>query len=455
MRKLTAMVVAFALLGTSLIAGEFNWRQSEGTKLKALLVQHTYTDGILRKIDDFTARTGIEVEIAIIPEDNYGDKLTTYLTSRVGEPDIYMAGPYNVWEYGPGDFMTNMDELLADPAITDPDFDINDFFPGILDTLRWDLVPGHKAGTGPLWGMPIGYETECISYNKDVFAKMGVKPVETAEELYALAKKLNKFDGEGTFGITVRGTRNMNTVNTGFITMYANYGATDIAVEGNKLIPQFNTPEAIRMMDDYAKMVRESCSPSWASYSWYQCQADLGARKAAMLFDSSILGYFNNVPGTSAEAGNLAVFPAVRPADSTKPLVANIWSWGLSINPDSKKRTAAWLFVQYFAGKEFLLDSVVNFKSVDTPRKSVFENPEFKKRMEEMDGYVEMLEKTLPGAGILMTPTPYHFEITTEWAATLQDLVAGVFPNGEAAMNDLQKKVARLLDNIDLNDYEE
>ena len=38
---------------------------------------------------------------------------------------------------------------------------------------------------------------------------------------------------------------------------------------------------------------------------WYQCGADLGAGKAAILYDADILGYFNNVPGSSSQAGNL------------------------------------------------------------------------------------------------------------------------------------------------------
>ncbi len=453
MRKLSMLLAVAVLFTTALSAGEFNWRRCEGQTVKVLLVQHTYTEGLLRKFSEFEKLTGIKINHAIIPEDNYGDKLATQLASKAGDPDVFMAGPYHTWEYAPGGYMYDIDELYADKAITDPNYDMDDFFPGILGTMRWDLVPGHKVGTGKLWGVPIGFEVECIAYNKDVFAEKGVTPPTTAEELYDLAAKLTRFEGEGSYGITVRGTRNWATVNTSYLTLFANYGAVDMAIEDGRLVSKLNSPESIKMTDNYVKMVREGCSPSLASYNWYQCQADFGARKAAMLFDASILGFFTNAAGASNQSGKLAATPAVLPAGSTRPLASNLWAWGLCINKFTKSKDASWLFLQYFTGKDFLLDSVINFKSVDTPRQSVFKNPQFQARLNEMDGYINMFEKTIDGATILFTPNPYHFEITTMWAATLQDLVAGMYPSTEAAMNQLKTEIDKLLANIDLDDY--
>jgi multiple sugar transport system substrate-binding protein len=450
MKKLLALIALFAFVATVATAGEFNWRQFEGQTVRVMLVQHPYGEGILKKIDAFEALTGIKVEQTTIPEENYMDKLATSVASRAGDPDVFMTGAYQTWEYAPAGYLADLDEYANNSAITAPDYEISDFFESIIGSMRWDLVPGHKVGTGKLWGIPLGFETNCLTYNKELFAKNNIKVPTTPEELYDAARKLNKFEGEGTYGIAVRGTRNWATVNTGYLTTFANYGAVDMAIEDGRLVSKLDSPEAIKMTDDWVKMIRESGSPTWASYTWYQCAADLGARKAAILFDADILGYFSNFPGGSNQSGKLASAAPVKPADSTRPLTANLWAWALSMNNYSKVKDAAWLFIQYFTGKEFLTFSVLDWKSVDTPRKSVFNNPDFQKNIRAMDGYVEMFEKTLPGATILFTPNPYHFEVTTEWAATLQDIVAGKYPSTEAAMKELKEKIDIVLEDVEV-----
>ena len=450
MKKITALVALLAFVATVATAGEFNWRQCEGQTVKVMLVQHPYAEGIHKKIADFEKLTGIKVEHNTIPEENYMDKLATSVTSRSGDPDVFMSGAYQAWEYAPAGFLADLDEFIGNAKVTAADYDVDDFFESILGSMRWDLVPGHKVGTGKLWGIPIGFETNCLSYNKDVFDARGIKVPTTPEELYDAARKLQKFEGEGTYGIAVRGTRNWATVNTGYLTTFSNYGAVDMAIENGRLVSKLDSPESIKMTDDWVNMIKESGSPTWASYTWYQCTADLGARKAAILFDADILGYFSNFPGESNQAGKLASAAPVKPADSDKPLVANLWAWALSLNNYSKSKDAAWLFIQYFTGKEFLTFSVTEWKSVDTPRKSVFNNPAFQEKIRAFPGYIEMFEKTIPGATILFTPNPYHFEVTTEWAATLQDLVAGKYPSTEAAMKQLKQKIDVIIEDVEV-----
>ncbi len=450
MKKLLAigMVLSFAV--SVVAAGEFNWRQCEGQTVKVMLVQHPYAEGIHKKIADFEKLTGIKVEHNTMPEENYMDKLATSVSSRSGDPDVFMSGAYQIWEYAPSGYVDDLDAYVKNPKLTAPDYDVNDFFESILGTMRWDLVPGHKVGTGGLWGMPLGFETNCLTYNKEIFDARGLKVPTTPEELYDVARKLQRFEGEGTYGIAVRGTRNWATVNTGYLTTFANYGAVDMAIENGRLVSKLDSPESIKMTDDWVKMIRESGSPTWASYTWYQCAADLGARKAAMLFDADILGYFDNVPGGSNQSGKLASAAPVKPAGSTRQLTANLWAWALSLNSDSKSKDAAWLFIQYFTNKEFLTFAVTEWKSVDTPRKSVFNNPEFQKLIAEFPGYSEMFEKTLPGATILFTPNPYHFEVTTEWAAVLQDIVAGKYPSTEAAMKELKQRIDVIIEDVEV-----
>ncbi len=451
MRKtLIAALALCAFVASSAFAGEFNWKSQSGKTLRVLLNQHSYAEGVLHKLPEFEAATGIKVEYSIIPEENYFDKLTTLLSSRAGDPDVYMTGAYQVWEYAPPGYMVDLSKYINDPAKTASDYDFADFFPGIVGALQWDLVPGHKVGSGPQWALPLGFEANALSYNKELFDAKGMQPPKTMKELLEATKKLNKFEGEGTYGLAVRGTRNWATIHPGYMTTYTNWGAQDLAIEDGKLVSMVNSKEAVEMTEAWVELIKAGGSPTWASYTWYQCGADLGARKAAMMFDADILGYFNNFPGASSQSGKLASAPAPLPEGKTK-INSNLWVWALAMNADSKVQDAAWLFVQYFTSKPFQTYSVVDWKSVDPPRKSVFGNPKFQERIAEMHGFADMFEKTIGGTTICFTPNPYFFELTTEWAATLQDIVAGKYPTVQAAMDQLKVKMDRALADIDLD----
>lgn len=449
MRKILMLAALVALAVGVASAGEFNWKANSGKTINVLLNQHPYAEGIIQKLPEFEALTGIKVVYSTIPEENYFDKLTTSLSSRSGDPDVYMTGAYQVWEYAPPGYMVDLMKYINDPTKTEASYDYADFFPGIIGALRWDMVAGHKVGTGPQWALPLGFEANCLSYNKDIFAKHGLKAPATLKELMEAATKLNKFEGEGTYGIALRGTRNWATIHPGYMTTYSNWGAQDLAIENGKLVSKVNSPEAVEMTDYWVKLIKAGGSPTWASYTWYQCGADLGARKAAMMFDADILGYFNNVPGSSAQAGKLASAPPPLPEGKTK-VNANLWVWAVAMNAYSKNQDAAWTFMQYFTAKPFQTYSVVDWKSVDPPRKSVFEDPKFQARIAEMEGFADMFQKTIGGTTIQFTPNPYFFELTTEWAATLQDLVEGKYPSTQAGMDALKKKMDAALEDVEV-----
>ena len=98
--------------------------------------------------------------------------------------------------------------------------------------------------------------------------------------------------------------------------------------------------------------------------------------------------------------------------------------------------------MQYFTGPEFTLWAALNAKTVDPARQSVWDNQEFKNKLASVPGYYETFTKTVPRTAIQFTPQPYFIESTTQWAATLQNIVlAGADPQN--AMEKLAEKITR------------
>ena len=59
-------------------------------------------------------------------------------------------------------------------------------------------------------------------------------------------------------------------------------------------------------------------------------------------------------------------------------------------------------------------------------------------------GFVEMFDASAAGASIKFTPQPLFFDVTTEWAATLQKMVAKEVPVDEG-LDQLAESINRQL----------
>jgi multiple sugar transport system substrate-binding protein len=225
---------------------------------------------------------------------------------------------------------------------------------------------------------------------------------------------------------------------------YKNFGATDFAVENGKLVSKVNSPESVRMNEFFVDLVRRGGSTQWSSTYWYMALAEFGAGKSAMLFDASNCVCQVDLQGM-AEAGNIgyAVMPLARPGN---PINSNLWIWSMAMNSSSKHKGAAWLFLQYFSGKDFLIYSSTVMNNMDPVRKSVWENADFKAKIAPLPGFYEAWEKTNQNATIQFTPYDKFFEATTEWAGTLQDLVAGgKYTSVQAGLDALKANMDRMV----------
>ena len=419
----------------------FDWKQASGTKITVALNQHPYAEAIIQRLPVFKEMTGIDVQYEITPEENYFDKVTTALSSASGNPDVFMTGIYQMWDYASAKRMEPLDKYLNDAATTSPDYNPSDIFEGVFKGGKWDLKAGSPSGTGSLYSLPLGFEMYSLGYNKKYFDSKGMKVPKTFAELSAMAKQLKGWNGPGSYGVAVRGTRNWATIHPGYMSVFNEAGAKDFEIKGGKLVSTLDQPAAIEITKQFADMVREGGPPGWSNYTWYQCGADFGAGKAAMLLDADILGYFNALPGSSKEAGNLAFtdIPVVKAG--TAP-TSNEWVWQVGMNSSSKNKTAAWLFMQYFTGPEHVKWAAINAKLVNPARQFIWDDPEFKQKLAGIPGYYETFQSQIKDTSVKFTPQPYFIQSTTEWAATLQKIVlSGEDP--EKALKDLAKRINR------------
>ncbi len=448
-----AMVVG--MLSTGMVSQaeeEFNWKAYEGTTIEIQMVQHTASEAMVKKLEEFEELTGIHVEYSITPESSYFDKVSTSLASGSGSPDLFMSGAYQLWDYSAAGYVEDLNTFLEDPAMVTPDYDYDDFVQSAVNALKWSGVPGDPVGEGMQLGLPLAFEVYTMAYNTRAFEQVGIDVPRTYDELLEACDKLQKWNGENSYAVAVRGARDWGTIHPAYMSMFAAFGAKDFTIEGDQLVSQVNSPEAVAMTEFFVDMIKRGGTSSWSKYTWYDCGVDLGTGNAAIVLDADNNPVHQNWEGASEEAGNIAFAP-MPVAKEGDPQISNYWTWSIAMNSASQNKGAAWYYIMYFTSKDYAKFATIESNVLDPARTSVWESDEFAALMECQPGYIDAFNATINDTTILFTPQPYFFETTTEWAATLQDIVAGQYGSVQEGLDSLKEKMDMAVSDIDLSMY--
>ncbi len=360
-----------------------------------------------------------------------------------------MTGAYMTWTYGPAGWIEDLNQWIKDPAKTNPNYAWDDVLPGLRASTAWNGVPGGELGSADAkqWCIPWGFELNSITYNRKMYERAGVQPPKNLPDLIEIAAKLTK-DLGGPYGIGVRGSRSWATIHPGFLSGYSNYGQRDLTVDGGKLKAAMNTKVSKDYHKMWVKMIQDSGPKNWSTYTWYQVGTDLGAGASAAIFDADILGYFMD-GGDNKEAGNLG-FHAFAANPAAKAPTPNVWIWSLAMNSAGAQKDAAWYFMQWASSTEHDMFGARKMDFVNPVRNSVWKDPEFRARIEKSyNGYLAQYEASTPGAKIYFTPQPLFFDVTTQWAETLQRMVAKEVPVDEG-LDELAASINKQLQDAGL-----
>ena len=430
--------------GSGTSATEFSWDRYSGSSINVMFVEHTLTTDMVNELESFTDKTGIKVEYTIIPEANYFDKVSALLNSKSDTIDIFMTGPYQLWQYASAGYMVDFDKYLNDPSMVSPDYKPDDFYESVLNAERWSGVQGDEPGTGSLWGIPLNFESDVLLYNKKLLKDNGIELPKTTKELSDACKALQKHSGEGTYGFATRGTLSWATLITAYQSFYTTYGAKDFEkADDGSFKAVVNSPEAVEATDWYVDLVKNGGSPKFSSMTYADAVGDVGAGTAAFAVDASGSCRSVCLPDSSEEWENLAIAPLPTPEEG-QDAKTQLYCWSLAMNSASKNQDAAWYLIQYLTMPDTMHDMFVAESYANPTRKSVFEADDYQSLLKGIDGYIDTFETEVDNCTMYYTPNSHAFEILERWCQTIQDLVEDKYSSTQDAMDELAKD----LDNI-------
>lgn len=354
MKKPSLMFLALLMITSLSVNAQGGGEKLEGTEIRVLAGSIPWTDYVKAKIPEFTQKTGIKVVMEVYPEEILRNKITVELTARNRDLDVYsMSPPQEIMLFEKNGWLAPLDDFVK----ASPEYDISDYIPSAL--------AGGKVD-GKLYAIPLFTERPVLYYRTDIFAKAGLKPPKTFDELMAYAKLLHNPSAK-IYGFVERGAGNPAV--TQFVTFLRGFG-------GDYQSPDYktatlNTPEAIKAYQYYGEILRNYGPPGVLNMNWGETSNLFAQGLVAMRIDND--SQFAQVVDKNKSLVWDKVGFATVPAGPAGMGSCNVAPWALCIPSYSEKKAAAWVFIRWATSKEMSLGAMQAGQF--SARQSVWKNP--------------------------------------------------------------------------------
>lgn len=396
-----------------------------------------YVESVIRHRDEFESRSGIHLDIQIIPSDEYfSNQIQDYLTAD-DPPDVFMSGPVLLWEHIGSDLVEPLDRHVERAGDS---FDLDDFFAPLIASNRWTGRFRDRLGSGELWEMPVNCESYNLAYVPAVLEHYHFDVPKTWDEYFRTAATITRESGGAIRGFAQRGIRVWHTMYTGYATQFWSYGARDFDDSGRCVIA---SREGVAATEAFIAALREAGPADWLEQRWYELAMDFAAERYGLIVDSDHYVAFFEDSANSRIAGRVGYAqPPAGPDGRREP---NLWTWSLAMNARSRRKDNALRFIEWAAGREFLTRSAFE-GNMNPTRRSTWEDATFQDLAAGWGAYYDIARTLVEHhARVLVTPTPHYLKLADRWVRALRSAYAGDSSVAEAlgeAARDIEAIVA-------------
>ena len=348
-------------LASAAAPSTFDWRKYAGQTIRVLVPKQPGVDFVEPLVPEFEKLTGIKVNWEKLGEDQQRQKLQVELTSGMADLDIFGSHTGQQGKaFMQAGWYEPLDTWVKDPSHMAPEYDFADWDSNVLGQLA--SVDGKLVG---ILMFAIAFN---LYYRKDLLQGAGLSAPKTLDEMEAVAQKLTD-KRKNQFGMLLRGQAAPAVgVWPAFL---HNFGGAWLAADGK---PAMNTAESVESIKYYGRMAREYGPPGVLNLNWPQLQDLFLQGKGVMFVDTSVLvGNFED-PKMSTIVDKVGYAPL--PAGKGGQIPA-LNGWMLAIYAKSKKKEAAWTFIQWATGKS--VSARLQRYGIQQGRRSAWQDPEFQK----------------------------------------------------------------------------
>ena len=388
MLKALKIIVTFAFTTVAMSATVFAnpYESYSGETLVVNFPAHPHFDAVMKILPQFTAETGIEVEVDQLPYLKMRERQTLELAQEEGEYDLIAYGLFSKADYVYADQLENLARYFMNPMLADPSYDADDLIDGYVYNIGF--AGGNKGylegKTGSLFGIPYGSETSILGYRTDIFEKHGLEVPETYDEMLELACKIPELE-PGMGGLSSRAASGHHASHA-FLLHLAPLGGRIFDDQWNPIV---NNEAGVQAAQALKTIV--DCGPEGAaSFGFGEALGSFLNGDTAMFLDTTVVAGQINDPSKSKVVGNVgwALHPmGVRRGSQTG-------GFGIGIPKNAENKEAAFLLMQWLTSKHG--DKLVAMEGGNPSRFSTHADPDVNAKFPHMATFGEALKHADP-----------------------------------------------------------
>lgn len=326
MKKKLATMLILALTGTMVLGAcgskEDNGKTSDG-KVKVRFASWDEAEDVDAQqatVDKFNAEHD-DIEVTL---EAYGGEFDTKISAGMGSndmPDVMYMWNYPAYAQG----LEPLDSYIEKEG--------EDYKKNFYDTL-WN----YNSYDGSTYGIPIGFTTHALFYNKDIFKEAGVaEPTNdwTWDDVKAAAKTITeKCDGKKGFSFQMK-------PDPYDYEMYLWSNGTAYVNDAGELEGNLNSDKAKEVFKMFQEMEKDE----------YAVATEKSGTDEFRSGNTAMYVYGSWSINTLKEDGvNFGVVNI--PSFGTQPSVSILSSSGISMSKDSKNKESAWEFIKFWTSEE-------------------------------------------------------------------------------------------------------
>lgn len=378
-----SLTVAACMAGTAFANPYADY---EGTTLIVNFPAHPHYDAVMKILPEFTAETGIEVEVDQLPYLKMRERQTLELGQDEGEYDLIAYVVFSKADYVFADQLENLAKYFMNPKLSDPGYDAGDLIDGYVYNIGF--AGGDKGylegATGSLFGIPYGSETSVLGYRKDIFEKHGLEVPETYDELLEIACKIPELE-PGMGGLSSRAASGHHAAHAFLLHLNPMGGA----IFDDQWNPVVNNEAGVKAAEALKTIV--DCGPEGATnFGFGEALGSFLNGDTAMFLDTTVVAGQIDDPSKSQVVGKVGW--ALHPMDTER--ASQTGGFGIGIPANAENKEAAFLLMQWLTSKKG--DKLVAMAGGNPSRFSTHADEEVNAKYPHMATFGEALKHADP-----------------------------------------------------------
>jgi len=384
LKTMKTAALGTVLMTTTALANPY--AEYEGTTLIVNFPAHPHYDAVMQILPEFTAQTGIEVEVDQLPYLKMRERQTLELAQEEGEYDLIAYVVFSKADYVYADQLENLAKYFMNPALADPAYDSADLIDGYVYNIGFAGGDrGYLSGaTGSLFGLPYGSETSILGYRKDIFEKHGLEVPETYEEMLELACQIPELE-PGMGGLASRAASGHHAAHAYLLHLNPLGGA----IFDDEWNPIMNNAEGVAAAEALKQII--DCGAEGAvNFGFGEALGSFLNGDTAMFLDTTIVAGQIDDPDKSQVVGNVGW--ALHPMGTER--ASQTGGFGIGIPANAENKEAAFLLMQWLTSREG--DKLVAMAGGNPSRFSTHQDAEVNEKFPHMATFGEALQYADP-----------------------------------------------------------